>query len=95
MQTKDGSLSAEQQELLSQANVLLQNHYWDQAERLFSRVLERNPFCSDAWIGKLLAGQQADSLKALSAPVRLDRQEAFHQALNYANDRQRFYLVEA
>lgn len=74
--------------LLDRAFMFLEERDYENADKYLERVLDANPKCAKAYIGKLLVKKQYANTNELTHHYnyQLERNELFKKALRFAND---------
>ena len=89
----DGIAGAD--DLLDRASIMLKNGQYDEASKMFDRVLEVKPRCSEAYWGKLLCYFRENNPNSF-IEKGVDITKCFHydNAVNYAEGTARDYYIE-
>ena len=81
--------------LLKRAYIFLEDGEWDNADEYFERVLDGDPECADAYLGKLLVELKflrIDDLKTCT--TRLEGSKNYQRILRYGSDSLKAQLEE-
>ena len=86
---------AEKSALLERAYGFISEGQFEQANARFDRVLDIDPHCYDAYLGKLMCEVKVRTMQGLSThPIPLEIYPSYHNALRYADDNQRRFLTD-
>ena len=87
---------AEKDALLERGFGFIKEGQFEQAASRFDRALDVDPHCYDAYLGKLMCDVKVRTVQGLSSyPIPLDVYPSYHNALKYADVKQRQFLKNA
>lgn len=81
-----GTVSAGVDPLLKRAALFLEDGAWDSALEYYEKVLDLNPECAQAYMGRLLAARRVRHEKEIAGETkRIDGEPDFQKALRFAD----------
>ena len=83
----EGAVGANTTSLLKRVSIFLEDRDWKSANEYCEKVLDIDPECAEAYLGKLMADMKASKMEDLSGTAIIDQKNNFKKILRYGDER--------
>lgn len=83
----EGAVGANTTSLLKRVSIFLEDSDWKSANEYCEKVLDIDPECAEAYLGKLMADMKASKMEDLSGTAIIDQENNFKKILRYGDER--------